>query len=99
MRPSRGTVSAVADGGGQMSVEDCLLSARADDVAEGVARVRAAAAGLAAARAACVEAERALNGEIVRAARAGVSVRALGVAAGMGKTRAAEIARFGETGW
>ena len=82
-----------------MSVDDCLLSAAADNRVEGVARVRAAAAGLAAARVACVEAERALNGEIVRAARAGVSVRALGAAAEMGKTRAAEIARFGEAGW
>jgi hypothetical protein len=82
-----------------MSVEECLLSARADGVAEGLERMRAAAGGLAAARVAVADAEELLNREIVQAARAGASVRALAVAAGMGKTRAAEIARFGRAGW
>ncbi len=94
-----GRVSAVADSGRQMSVEECLLSARAGSVAGGLGRVRAAAEGLAAARRALVGAEELLDREIVQADRAGASVRALGVAAGIGKTRAAEIARFGQGGW
>jgi hypothetical protein len=87
---ARGRLSAAADGGWQMSVEECLLSARADSVADGVARVRAAAGGLAAARVVVADAEELLDREIVQAARAGASVRALAVA---------EIARFGQAGW
>jgi hypothetical protein len=96
---ARDPLSAVADGGAQMTVEDCLASAAADSLAQRVDRVRAAAAALAAARLAVADAEDLLNREIVGAARAGASVRALGAAAGMGKTRATEIARFGEAGW
>jgi hypothetical protein len=92
-------MSARADTGQQLDVDACIASARADSTAEALALVAEARDQLRAA-----ELERQLRWdqlcqEIVAAQRAGASVRALGRAAGMGKTQAANIARFGEAGW
>lgn len=74
-------------------------SARADTRADAVAELERAAAALRRAQLACATASGERDAALVAAARAGVSVRQLAELAGIGKTQASEIARYGEAGW
>lgn len=92
-------LSARADGGGQLTVDEVIASARADRTAEAVDELERAAVALRDAELARAQALSERDSAIVAAARAGVSVRQLAALAGMGKTQASEIARYGVSNW
>lgn len=85
--------SARADSAEQLSVDDCVLSARADNIAAHLALVAMANSRLYAASSAKLRAEEDLREAIRAASRAGASVRRIAPIASMGKMRVAQVAR------
>ncbi|HWD76332.1 MAG TPA: hypothetical protein VG371_14420 [Solirubrobacteraceae bacterium] len=98
-RESNSPPSARADSGDQLTVNDCLVSARADAVACALEEVRQARREY---DDACREQNRALaslDARIYDAGRAGASVRKVAAAAGLGKTLVHNIMRYADRSW
>lgn len=97
--PSPARVSARADTGEPLDVDQCIVSARADSRAAAADDLRFATARLHDADRQRIAAMAEQDAAIYAAGRAGIGVREIARLAGMGKTQASEIARFGQRGW